>query len=102
MRRTLVCLCFFLPGLFAFCLWEIPGWGSMEAVKCLPPSLEKTLFSEKFHAVTITGPAPAGADIILKVVSPNREFKLNKSGKGLGFVWLSVTRKVLKRKKRPA
>ncbi|MGE5253460.1 MAG: TIGR02186 family protein, partial [Planctomycetaceae bacterium] len=50
-----------------------------------------TLFSEKFHVVTITGPAPAGADIILKVVSPNREFKLNRSGKGLGFVWLPVS-----------
>jgi Putative transmembrane protein (Alph_Pro_TM) len=90
MRRTFVCLCFFLPGLIAFWLWESPGWGSMEAIKCLPPCLEKTLFSEKFHVVTITGPAPAGADIILKVVSPNREFKLNKSGKGLGFVWLPV------------
>jgi Putative transmembrane protein (Alph_Pro_TM) len=90
MRRTFIGLCFFLPGLIAFGLWGSPGWGSTEAIKCLPPCLEKTLFSEKFHVVTITGPAPAGADIILKVVSPNREFKLNRSGKGLGFVWLPV------------
>jgi hypothetical protein len=90
MRRRFVCLCFFLPGLFAFWLWAIPGWGSMEGMKCLPPYLEKTLFSEKFQVMTITGPAPAGAGIILKVVSPNREFKLNQSGKGLGFMWLPV------------
>jgi hypothetical protein len=91
MRRTFVYLSFFLSGLIAFWLSESPGWGSMEAVRCLPPYLEKTLFSEKFHVVTITGPAPAGAEIILKVVSPNREFKLNRSGKGLGFVWLPVS-----------
>jgi Putative transmembrane protein (Alph_Pro_TM) len=89
MRRGLGCLAF-LTGLFALWLSQSPGIGSVEAIKCQPPSLEKTLFSEKFSVVTLTGPAPLGADIILKVVSPNREFKLNKSGKGLGFVWLPV------------
>lgn len=80
----------FLAGLMILCILDSPGFGSVEAIKCLPPCLEKTLFSEKFHVVTIAGPAPPGADIILKVFSPNREFKLNKSGKGLGFVWLPV------------
>ncbi len=89
MRRGLLGLGF-LAGLIALGLLESPGFGSVEAIKCLPPCLEKTLFSEKFHVVTITGPAPPGADIILKVVSPSREFKLNKAGKGLGFVWLPV------------
>lgn len=89
MKRGLLYLAFF-TGLITLWLLESPGFGSVEAIKCLPPCLEKTLFSEKFHVVTITGPAPLGADIILKVVSPNREFKLNKSGKGLGFVWLPV------------
>jgi len=50
----------------------------------------RTLFSKRFHIITFTGPAPEGCQIILKIVSPNREFKLNKSGKGLGFIWLPI------------
>ncbi len=40
--------------------------------------------------MTITGPCPEGCHIIIKIVSPTRDFKLNKFGKGLGFVWLPV------------
>ncbi len=80
----------FLAGLIALLLGEGSGFGSVGTVKCLPPSLERTLFSKKSHPMTISGEVPGGAEVILKIVSPNREFKLNKSGKGLGFVWLPV------------
>jgi hypothetical protein len=65
-----------------------PAWG--EGVTCHPDSLERTLFSKKTHTITFTGPAPEGCQIILKVISPAREFKLNRSGKGLGLIWLPV------------
>lgn len=55
-----------------------------------PAGLERTLFSKRFQTLTITGPVPEGAQIIIKIVSPTKEFKLNKSGKGLGFVWLPI------------
>lgn len=73
-------------------LWFLEGssFGSVGTVKCLPPSLERTLFSEKSQSMTISGEVPEMAEVILKIVSPNREFKLNKSGKGLGFVWLPI------------
>ena len=40
--------------------------------------------------MTITGNVPEGSQIILKIISPHKEFKLNKSGKGLGFIWLPI------------
>jgi Putative transmembrane protein (Alph_Pro_TM) len=67
-----------------------PVSGTAGTLTCQPPALERTLFSKRFHTITFTGPAPEGSQIILKIVSPDREFKLNKSGKGLGFVWLPV------------
>jgi hypothetical protein len=63
------------------------------AAECLqmdPPFLERTLFLKASHTMIITGPCPEGSQIVLKVVSPTRDFRLNKSGKGLGFVWLPV------------
>ncbi len=63
------------------------------AAECLqmdPPALERTLFSKPTHTMTITGPCPEGCQIVLKIVSPVRDFRLNKSGKGLGLVWLPV------------
>jgi hypothetical protein len=80
----------FSVGLIALFIWGSSVYGSAAALTCQPPWLERTLFSKRFHTVTFTGPAPEGCQIILKIVSPNREFKLNKSGKGLGFVWLPV------------
>ena len=61
-----------------------------ECLQMDPPFLERTLFLKGVHTMTITGPRPEGCDIILKIVSPVRDFRLNKSGKGLGFVWLPV------------
>jgi uncharacterized protein (TIGR02186 family) len=56
-----------------------------------PAGLERTLFSKRFHQMTISGTVPEGSQVILKVVSPGKAFKLNKSGKGLGFVWLPIS-----------
>jgi len=61
-----------------------------ECLQMDPPFLERTLFLKPSHTMTITGPCPEGCNIILKIVSPTRDFRLNKSGKGLGFVWLPV------------
>ena len=61
-----------------------------ECLQMDPPVLERTLFSKPAHTMIISGPCPEGCHIILKIVSPPRDFKLNKSGKGLGFVWLPV------------
>jgi hypothetical protein len=60
------------------------------ALHAEPPVLERTLFSKPSHTLTITGSCPQGSDIVLKIVSPNRNYRLNKAGKGLGFVWLPV------------
>ncbi len=89
MRKSLVGLGF-LAGLIGLWILETSAFALVGELKCLPSCVEKNLLSEKFHIVTITGNAPPGAEIILKIVSPNREFKVNKSGKGLGFVWLPV------------
>ena len=89
MRRNLFGLGLF-TGLIALGILRSSVFGAEDIVKCLPPCVEKNLLSEKIHVVTITGQAPPGAEIILKIVAPNREFKLNKSGKGLGFVWLPI------------
>ena len=67
-----------------------PVWAATGTVNCEPPALERTLFSKKVHTVIFTAPVPDGCEIVLKIVSPTREFTLNKSGKGLGFVWLPV------------
>ena len=83
-------------GIAAFFILLIGAHDSGSAaseLNCLqmdPPFLERTLFLKSSHTMTITGPRPEGCDIILKIVSPSRDFKLNKSGKGLGFVWLPV------------
>jgi hypothetical protein len=84
----------FCPGLatlfIVLFILGSPVLGTAGTLGCQPASLERTLFSKRFHTMTFTGAAPDGCEIILKIVSPTREFKLNKSGKGLGFVWLPV------------
>ncbi|MBI5605548.1 MAG: TIGR02186 family protein [Deltaproteobacteria bacterium] len=62
-----------------------------------PAGLERTLFSKRFHDLTISGSAPEGAQIILKIISPTKDFNLNKSGKGLGFVWLPISHAEVKK-----
>ena len=82
---------FFPLALFSMIVfWLSPStdFALARSLQFQPSRLERTLFSEKFHTLTITGQVPEGAGIILKIVSPRREFKLNKLGKGLGFVWL--------------
>ncbi len=69
--------------------WAAAG-APAECLQMEPPALERTLFSKPTHTMIISGPRPEGCQIVLKVVSPTRDFKLNKSGKGLGFVWVPV------------
>ncbi len=82
-------------GLFCAAVFFLLGilegtTGALEKVECSPACLEKTLISQKSHRLMITGPAPEGAEIVVKILSPKRDFKLHKAGKGLGFVWLPV------------
>lgn len=65
-------------------------YGQAGTLSFQPAGLERTLFSKRFHTLTVSGQVPEGAQIVLKIVSPTKEFKLNKSGKGLGFVWLPI------------
>ncbi len=58
------------------------------ALQVEPAVLERTLFCKPFQTVNLTGQCPEGVQIVLKVVSPTRDFKLNKAGKGLGLVWV--------------
>jgi hypothetical protein len=69
---------------------EAAGFGWAAVLEFQPASLERTLFSKKNHTLTIMGSVPEGSQVILKIVSPTREFKLNKAGKGLGVIWLPV------------
>ena len=62
-----------------------------------PAGLERTLFSKRFHQLTISGPVAEGSRIILKIVSPTKDFKLNKSGKGLGLIWLPISHTEIKK-----
>lgn len=45
----------------------------------------------RFHGATleITGTAPAGSDIYLKIISPPRKERLNKKGR-VGFLWMNI------------
>jgi uncharacterized protein (TIGR02186 family) len=72
-------------------------YGQAGTLTFQPAGLERTLFSKRFHTLTISGTAPEDAQIIIKIVSPTKEFKLNKSGKGLGFVWLPVSHAEIKK-----
>jgi hypothetical protein len=58
------------------------------AWKIEPKVLERSLFSKPYQTSVITGTCPANAEVVIKVVSPTRSFKLNRAGKGLGFVWV--------------
>ena len=75
---------------FCFLFLSAPQ-GQAGALNFQPAGLERTLFSKRFHQLTVSGTVPEGAQVILKVISPIKDFKLNKSGKGLGFVWLPIS-----------
>lgn len=80
-----------LTGLIFIVLLVTSPTGQAGTLSFQPAGLERTLLSKRSQPLTITGPVPEGAQIILKIVSPAKEFKLNKSGKGLGFVWLPIS-----------
>ncbi len=67
-----------------------------EILQIKPPVMERTLFGKSFHTITITGSCPEKSEVILRVVSPTRDFKMNKAGKRLGFIWMSVGHAELK------
>jgi hypothetical protein len=77
--------------LVLFFLFISAPHGQAGTLNFQPAGLERTLFSKRFHQLTISGTVAEGSQIILKIVSPTKEFKLNKSGKGLGFVWLPIS-----------
>ena len=89
MRKNLS-LSIIIGGLLLFCLLVTSHYGQAGNLTFQPAGLERTLFSKRFQGLTINGSAKEGAQIIIKIVSPTKEFKLNKSGKGLGFVWLPI------------
>jgi hypothetical protein len=57
-------------------------------LKIEPRILERALLSKPYQTAVITGTCPEGSEVIVKVISPTRDFKLNKAGKSLGFVWV--------------
>lgn len=80
-----------ISSLIFIMLLAVSPDGQAGSLTFQPAGLERTLFSKRFQTLTITGPVPEGAQIIIKIVAPARDFKLNKSGKGLGFVWLPIS-----------
>ncbi len=86
---------FFLPPIF---LWASSwmAWGLTGEIHIQPSSSTRGLFVEKFSLLTLQGPAPAGSQILIKVVGPERDFKLNKSGRVLGFLWMPVSHGVVR------
>ncbi len=64
------------------------GSGGAPVVKIEPRVLSRSLFSRPYQTVVITGTCPEKCEVVVKVISPVRDFKLNKAGKSLGFVWV--------------
>ena len=72
-------------------------FGQAGTLRFEPAGLERTLFSNRFQTLTISGSAPEGAQVVVKIVSPPKAFNLNKSGKGLGFIWLPISHAEIKK-----
>jgi hypothetical protein len=86
-----------MKGFLLTCLPFFLIWGSSWAasaspgkVEIQPPSLARNLFVEKANLLTFRGAAPDGARIVIKIAGPEGDFKLNKSGKVFGFLWVPV------------
>ncbi len=77
------CLITAAPGIKAFA--EPAG---APVLNIAPKLLERSLFSKPYQTLVISGTCPAKTEVVIKVVSPARSFRLNRAGKGLGFVWL--------------
>ncbi len=58
------------------------------ALRIEPRVLERTLLSKPYQTSVITGTCPEGSEVVVKVISPTRDFKLNKAGKSLGLLWV--------------
>jgi len=87
-----------LACLPAFFLWvsSWAAWGFAGEIHIEPSSFARALFVEKSSLLTLRGPAPEGSQILIKIVGPERDFKLNKSGKIFGFLWAPVSHGVVR------
>jgi hypothetical protein len=85
---------FLVPALtLAFCLLAVffaPAAFSGEVSFSLSPPVIDMGLNFNGAELAITGTAPAGSDIYLKIVSPPRKEKLNKKGR-VAFFWMNVT-----------
>jgi hypothetical protein len=59
-----------------------------QVLKIEPPVLKRSVFAKPYQIAVITGSCPEGSEVVVKIVSPTRDFKLNKAAKSLGFVWV--------------
>ncbi|RPJ42171.1 MAG: hypothetical protein EHM27_03575 [Deltaproteobacteria bacterium] len=84
-----------LPLIF---LWvsSWTAWGFAGEIYIQPSSFGRALFVEKSSLLTLRGPAPDGSQIIIKVVGPEQDFMLNKSGRVFGFLWMPVSHGVVR------
>ncbi|MCX5913716.1 MAG: TIGR02186 family protein [Deltaproteobacteria bacterium] len=92
MKRIL--FVFLLPFFLWVSSWV--AWGFTGEIHIQPSSFARALFVEKSSPLTLRGPAPEGSQIIIKVVGPDRDFKLNKSGRVFGFLWMPVSHGVVR------
>jgi hypothetical protein len=88
-------LLIFLPLIFLWgSSWTARGFSG--EIQIQPPSFARTLLVEEPNLLTLRGPAPEGSRMIIKVVGPDRDFRLNKAGKVLGFLWAPVSHGVVR------
>jgi hypothetical protein len=82
----------------AFFLWASSwaAWGFADEMQIRPSSFVRALFVEKSSSLTLRGPAPEGSQILIKVVGPERDFNLNKSGRVFGFLWVPVSHGIVR------
>lgn len=84
LASTILALVFFFLADFA-----APAAFSEEVSLTVSPPVIDMGLNFKGAALAISGTAPAGSDVYIKIVSPPRKEKLNKKGK-VGFFWMNV------------
>ncbi len=67
-----------------------PAWGSSGEIRIQPSFIARTLIVKGTDILTLRGPAPDGSQIAVKVVGPDRDFRLNKAGRVFGIFWAPV------------
>jgi uncharacterized protein (TIGR02186 family) len=77
--------------LFLLCGLSCPARGSSGEIHIQPSFIARTLLVKGTAILTLRGPAPEGSQIAIKVVGPDRDFRLNKAGKVLGILWAPVS-----------